>query len=786
MFKNYLKIAFRNLWRTKGFSLINITGLAIGMGSAILILLWIQNEMSFDRFHRNEPYLYAAWNRDVFDGKLQCWDFTPKILAPTLKKNYPEIAEVSRANPQWLVTVAGEKKLSTKALIVDTPFLSMFSFPMLKGNPKTALSDVNSIVLTEEMAKKMFGSEDVMNRVISIDKNNFRVTGLLKDLPTNTKFDFEYLLSWAYLTKMGEDDNYWGNNSVNTYVQLKPNITEAQADNKIVNVSKIHSNDRDVLKTEVFLHPIAKWHLYSNFENGKISGGLIAVVHTFAIIAALILLIACINFMNLSTARSEKRAKEVGIRKVSGAHKGLLVAQFLGESVLIALISGIVALMLVQLFIPSFDVLVSKELTVPYHSFYFWVAALLFVLVTGLLAGSYPALVLSSFKPVAVLKGSFKKANSLINPRKILVVLQFTFAIVLIISTLIVMQQIRYGQNRNTGYDQGQLIYHWMTGEMKKEYPVIKSELLASGIAASVTATSFPLTENFSDSWGFTWEGKNANDRTDFNRSAEDEGLSKTAGIKIIRGRDMDLKSFPTDSSAMLLNESAARAMGFKDPIGQIVKDGDVAYHVIGVMRDFILGTPYEPIKPMVIEGIQGYIGVINIKLNEGVSTAKSLATVEKIFKKYNPDYPFEYHFVNEEYARKFEGTQRVATLIALFAGLTIFISCLGLFGLATFMAENRVKEIGVRKVLGASVFGITALLSKEFLTLVIISIIIASPIAWFLMNVWLNDFPYRIHIEWWVFVMAGGLSIIISLMTVSYQTIRAAVANPAQSLRSE
>ncbi len=736
--------------------------------------------------HANEPYLYEAWNRDIFDGKLQCWDFTPKILAPTLKKDYPEIADVSRANAQWLVTAVGEKKISTRALVVDPPFLSMFSFPMLQGNPKTALSEVNSIVITEEMAKKMFGSEQAMNKVISIDKNSFTVTGILKDLPTNTKFDFEYLLPWAYLTKLGEDDDYWGNNSVNTYIQLKPNITEAQADAKIVHVAKIHSNDKDALKTEVFLHPISKWHLYSNFTNGKISGGLITVVRTFAIIAALILLIACINFMNLSTARSEKRAKEVGIRKVSGAHRGLLIAQFLGESVLIALISGIVALLLVQLFTPYFDVLVSKELTVPYNSFFFWGAAMLFILITGLLAGSYPALILSSFKPVDVLKGSFKKAYSLINPRKILVVLQFTFAIVLIICTFIVMQQIRYAQNRDTGYDQGQLIYHWMTGEMKKEYPEIKSEILASGAAASITATSFPLTENFSDSWGFTWEGKKADDRTDFLRSAEDEGLVKTAGLRIIRGRDMDLKNYPTDSSAMLLNESAARAMGFKDPIGQLVGDGALTYHVIGVVKDFILTAPYDPMRPMVIEGIQGYINVINIKLNAGRSTAKSLAVVEKVFKKYNPDYPFEYHFVNEEYARKFESTQRVATLIGLFAGLTIFISCLGLFGLAIFMAESRVKEIGVRKVLGASVLSITTLLSKEFLALVTIAIVVASPIAWFLMNLWLNDYSYRIRIEWWVFVLAGGLSIIISLITVGYQTIRAAIANPAKSLRSE
>ena len=325
-----------------------------------------------------------------------------------------------------------------------------------------------------------------------------------------------------------------------------------------------------------------------------------------------------------------------------------------------------------------------------------------------------------------------------------------------------------------------------MTGAMHSKYPAIKSELLASGAAASVTATSFPITENFSDSWGFQWQGKDPNDRTDFNRTAEDEGLAQTAGLKIVRGREMDLRNFPTDSSAMLLNESAVKAMGFKEPIGQIVRDGDHSYHVVGVVKDFILGSPYDPIKPMVIESVQGYINVINVKLNSAMSTAKSLGIVGNILKRYNPDYPFEYHFVNEEYARKFEGIQRIATIISLFAGLTIFISCLGLFGLATFMAENRIKEIGVRKILGASVLRITTLLSKEFLTLVLIAILLATPIAWLIMNVWLSDFSYRIHIQWWVFVMAGGLSVLISLLTVSYQAIRAATANPIKSLRTE
>jgi putative ABC transport system permease protein len=784
MIKNYFKIAFRNLLRNKGFSAINISGLAVGMASAILILLWIQNEISYDKFHKNKDYLYEAWNRGTFNNKVQCWNSTPKILGPTLKQEYPEIADVARTGNQWFVTTVGVKQLSSSGMFADPSFLNMFSFPLLQGNAKSALSSVYDVVVTKKMAIKMFGTEDAMGKILRIDSNNFTVTGILKDLPTNTRFDFEFIMPWAFVKKLGWDDDSWGNNSVNTFVQLKPNVTEALVDSKIVNITKKHSNGDE--QQEVFLHPIAKWHLYSNFENGKVVGGLIAVVITFAIIASFILLIACINFMNLSTARSEKRAKEVGIRKVVGAGKGSLIAQFLGESVLIALISGIIALFLVQLSLPAFDTLANKQLTVPYTNIYFWSALLLFIAATGAIAGSYPAFFLSSFQPVKVLKGTFKRAQAFINPRKVLVVLQFTFAIVLIVSTIIVTQQMKYAQARNTGYERGQLVYHFITGDLDKKFTLVKNELLSSGAAVSVTKTSSPLTEGWSDTWGISWQGKAVNDKTDFDRFSEDEGLVKTAGLKIVQGRDMDLKTFPSDSSAIILNESAVKAMNFKSPIGQILKDNGKDWHVIGVIKDFVLRSPYEPTRPMFISGSNSYFNVINIKLNAANSTVQNMKALEKIFKAYNPQYPFEYHFVDEQYARKFEDTQRTASLIGVFAGLTIFISCLGLFGLAAYMAENRIKEIGVRKVLGASVLSITTLLSKEFLALVIISLLIASPIAWFFMSKWLGDYSYRINIEWWVFAMAGALSVIISLATVSFQAIKAAIANPVKSLRSE
>ncbi|HVV06044.1 MAG TPA: ABC transporter permease [Puia sp.] len=781
----YLKIAWRNLLRSKGFSFINITGLTIGMASAVLILLWIQNELSYDSFHTNRARIYECWNRGTFDGKLQCWNTTPKILGPTLKQEIPEIAENTRVNNRWYVTSVAEKKVSSHALVVDPSFLTMFSFPMIKGNPATALNNLYSIVITEEMAKKMFGNEDAMNKIIRIDQDNFTVTGILKDLPPNSTFDFEYLLPWDYMKKTGEDDQYWGNNSVGNYVLLTPGATEAAVDAKIKDITIKHS--KGVEQQEVFLHPMSKWRLYSNFENGKITGGRISVVRLFGVIAAFILLIACINFMNLSTARSERRAKEVGIRKVAGARRRSLILQFMGESILIAFLAALLAYPLVQWSLPAFDTLVQKQLTIPYGSASFWLSSLAFILLTGIIAGSYPAFFLSSFQPVRVLKGAFKKAHARVNPRKVLVVVQFSFAIILVICTLVVVQQIRYAQERQIGYDRSQLVYHWTTGDINKYFTPIKSALLSSGVATDVTRTNLTVTNGGNDSWGFQWEGKRVGDKIDFDVLNEDEGLVRTAGFHLVQGRDMDLTSFPTDSTAMLLNESAANAMGFKNPIGQqVTEDNGLTYHIVGVIKDFVLGSPYQHTKPLIIEGAKGgYFNVINIRMAAG-STEKNMRFMEKIFKQYNPNYPFEYHFADTDYALKFEDGQRVATLTGLFSTLTIFISCLGLFGLAAYMTSNRIKEIGVRKVLGASVLRITTLLTREFLALVVLAIVIATPIAWYIMSIWLNDFSYRVDLHWWIFALAGAAAILLSLMTVSYQAIRAAIANPVKSLRTE
>jgi len=787
MFKNYLKIAIRNLWKSKVFSFINIAGLAVGMASAVLIFLWIANEVSYDKFHEKKERIYQAWNRATFSGKLQCWGTTPKILVKGIMNDIPEVEEAARVNrPNNYLFSIGEKRLTLQGNIVDSNFLKIFSFPLLKGNPATVLNNMHSIVITETLSKKLFGSEDAMGKIIKIDnQDNFTVTGILKDLPNNTRFQFEYLLPWSYLRYKGGDDAVWGNNSTATYVLLKPNTSFASANEKIRKIKTRYDKTEDP-KWEMFFYPIARWRLYSSFTNGVEDGGRITFVKIFGLVAIFILLIACINFMNLSTARSEKRAKEVGIRKVVGAQKKFLVIQFIGESVLLSFFAAILALAIVYLSLSGFNRLTDKELFIPIGNVNFWFAALGFILLTGFIAGSYPAFFLSSFQPVRVLKGTFKAANALITPRKILVVLQFIFAAVLIICTIIVKQQIDHTKDREIGYNRNNLIYHFLTGDLEKNYSLVKNELLAQNIATSVSKTSAPLTQGWSDTWGLEWEGKDPNDKTDFDMFSVDEDLGKTAGLQFIAGRDINLKQFPTDSTAMVLNESAAKAMNFKSPIGKTVKFDDINWHVVGVIKDFILQSPYYPTKPMVIQGAKGWFNVMHIKLNENENTSSLLNKAERVFKKHNPEYPFEYRFIDEEYAKKFDDEKRTGTLAALFAGLTIFISCLGLFGLATYMAENRIKEIGVRKVLGASVSNIATLMSKDFLKLVLIAFVIAMPLAWWAMYKWLQDYPYRVEIKWWVFVVTALLSVVIAICSVAYQAIKAALANPVKNLRTE
>lgn len=783
--RNYAAVAWRNLVRNKSFSTINIAGLALGMVSAVVILLWIFHELSMDQFHSKKDRVYQLMSRATFDGKVGVWESTPKPLMATLKSDYPQVETAARIN--WVsvfVLHAGSQQLQVPGLIADPPFFDIFDFPLLKGDPKTALTGEYSIVLTEKMARDLFGNTDVMGHTIRIDSSDyFTVTGIVKDLPSNTNFNFNYLLPWSYMKKVGWEDTLWHASNVQTFALMKPGISEQTANKLFANIIRKHAPGLD---NEVFVHPMTKWHLYSNFENGVSSGGNIEMVHLFSIIAGFILVIACINYVNMSTARSQKRAREVGIRKVVGAGKGSLITQFLGESILISFLAGILALGLLQPALIGFNYLIHAKLSVPYGSITFWLAAIGFILCTGILAGIYPAFYLSSYEPVRVLKSNFKRIKIFVTPRKLLVTLQFSFAIILIICTIVIYRQIKHTQQRDPGYNGAGLAYMYMKGEMEKNYPQIREALLKSGAISSIARSSCPITDIWAVSDDYTWKGQPPGKRSIIINYTADGNYASTVGLKLLEGRDIDVYKYPSDSSAVLLNQAAVKLMGFTDPIGQHIKEYGRDLHVVGVVNNFIANRPYQAFMPAVFQGDNKRFGAISFRLNLENDREDNLAAIAKVFKKYNPEYPFECFFADDTYALKFRHEKVLATLAALFAGLTIFISCLGLFALAACMAESRIKEIGVRKVLGASVTRITTLLSKDFLPPVLLSILIASPVAWWSMDQWLKGYSYRTSISWWVFVFAALLVIFIAIATVSYQTMKAALANPVKSIRTE
>ena len=787
MLHNYLKIAIRNLLRNKGFSAINIGGLAIGMASALLILLWVHDELGFDRWYPNTARLYKLYNRDNFQGNIVAWPNTPKPLAPYIGKDFATVENVTRYRNVVFLLTSGETRLNAGGAFADSGFIKMFGLPLLKGDPGHALNTPGGIVLTQKLAKTLFGDSDPMGKTIRMDSNNnFTVTAVLKDLPGNTSFDFDYLLPWSFMMATTHDNDQWGTNSVYTFVLLKPGASQAAFDRQIKNIIIDHSGHKET--SEVFTQPVSRLHLYSKSENGALVGDRIQFVRLFILIAVFILLIACINFMNLSTARSEKRAREVGIRKVVGAVRGYLIGQFIGESILIAGLSFALALLLTDLTLDPFNQLVGKQLVIEFNNPAWWAFALGFVAFTGLLAGSYPAFYLSGFQPVKVLKGAFRKVNALISTRKVLVVLQFTFAIILIVATLVVHRQISYAQDRDSGYNRNHLVYTFNQGELPQHYEAIKQELLGSGTVLSMNKSLNPITQHWSDGWGYSWEGCTpADTHLDFITLSTDADFLKTMGATLISGRDINLYQYATDSSAVILNATAARLMRIKDPIGMTIHPDDgSSYHVVGVIKDFILESPYDNIAPMMIFGSSQLFRVIHMKLNPNWPAAANMAQLEKVFKKYNPQYPASFTFVDDSYAGKFKAEQQIGTLAALFGGLTIFISCLGLFALAAYMAENRIREISVRKVLGASVTGITTMLAKDFVWLVLIAFLVATPVAWWIMHKWLVNYSYRIPIGWDIFALSGGLALFIAVATVSYQAVRAAIANPVKALRSE
>ena len=785
---NYFKIARRSLHRNKAFSAINISGLAIGLASAIVLLLWIRNELTFDQFHKNRDRVYQALRRGAFEGRhINVNGRTPMVMAPYLAANYSrEIEAVVRLN--WVgafIFSAGDKHLGTQGYLCDPDFFKLFSFPLLKGDPATALNGPRNVVLTQRLAKKLFGDADPMGRTIRIDSTgNFIVSAVVKDQPPNTGFTFEYLVPWSYTKEVHWEQNDWDKSTIDTYVLLRPGITEAAADKSVRLVIQQHAPGQNA---EIFLHPMRKWYLYSNWVEGKATGGQINFVRMLAVIAAFILLIACINYMNLSTARSIRRAREVGIRKVVGAGRGSLIGRFLGESVLIAALAGILALGIVAIALPWFRKLVMADLSIPYGDPWFWLAGGAFILFTGLLAGSYPAFYLSAFKPVNILRGHFKTIHALVTPRRVLVIFQFAFAITFIICTIVIYREFSYVWKRDAGFNKDGLGFVYIKGDIRKNYASIRNQLLASGAITDLTRTSSPLSETWTWNSNYQWAGKDPQQNTEFTEFFTDREFTSTMGLRILAGRDIDIEKFPTDSNAILLTQTAVKRMGFKDPIGQLVRNDDKMLHVVGVINDFVTGSLFNSIYPIIIHGPNKYgFGTLSFRFNPNNSTADNLNTVRDIFKKYNPNYPFEYFSGDKYDTDRLKNQEHFGTLAALFAGMAIFISCLGLFGLSAYMAESRLREIGVRKILGASIMRLATLLSKDFLVLVLIAFAIASPVAWWFMRQWLDDIPYHVDLNWWIFAFTGLLSLFIAAGTVGFQAVRAALSNPVRVLRTD
>jgi putative ABC transport system permease protein len=794
MIKNYFKTAWRNIVKNKFSSFINIGGLAVGMGVSIMIGLWVWDEISFDRYHKNYDRIAQVKQHVTNNGEVQTWATVPFPLANVLRKNYgsdfKSVAMVAERYPHLLSL--GDKKISKEGGFFEPQAPDMFTLKMLKGS-RAGLNNPASILLSESAAKAFFGKDDPMNQVLKIDNNlDVKVTGVFEDLPDNSTLNgINFMAPWDLYYSNTEwirtASDPWRPNSFQLFVQLAENADLATVsvkikDEKLKNVNPQLAKKKPVL----FLQPMSEWHLYSDFKNGVNIGGRIKYVWLFGIIGAFVLLLACINFMNLSTARSEKRAKEAGIRKAIGSLRAQLILQFFTESLVVVIISYLVSLALVQILISFFNGVAGKNMTLPWGNPVFWALGIGFCLITGLIAGSYPAFYFSSFRPVKILKGTFRVGRWASMPRKVLVVLQFTVSVIMIIGTLIVFRQIQFAKDRPVGYENtGLITLPVINAEIHKHFDAVKRDLVKEGVILSIAEAASPVTETFSSSSGFSWRGKDPNLSIDFPRIDVSYDYGKTINWQIKEGRDFS-RDFATDSSAIILNEAAAKFMGFQHAVGETVKLFDRPFTVIGVVKDIIMQNPYEQVKPTVFNVDNGAQTFVIARINPLVSAGKAVAEIKDVFKKYNPGQPVEYSFVDESYSRKFGGEERLGTLTGFFTILAIFISCLGLFGMASFVAEQRTKEIGIRKVLGASVVTVWRLLSKDFMILVIISLLIAIPVAWYFMNDWLQNFQYRTTITWWVFAVSGAGALLITLLTVSFQTIKAALGNPAKSLRSE
>jgi ABC-type antimicrobial peptide transport system permease subunit len=795
MLKNYFKIAFRNLIKQKGYSFINIAGLATGMAVAILIGLWIWDELSYDKYHKNYNRIAQVWQHVIYNGNVGSQMANPALMGEEIRNNFGSdfkyVLQASWNNTHILTS--GEKKFNKDGYYFEPQVTEMLSLKMIKGT-RDGLKEPYSILLSASTAKAYFGEVDPMNQVIRIDnKYDVKVTGVYEDLPYNTFFrNMNYLLPWElylisneWIKKM---DNPWGSNFTQTFVQVaeSANMDNVSAKIKDVKFNKLKDEGDRKYRPIVFLHPMSKWHLYSEFKNGNNIGGRIEFVWLFGIIGVFVLMLACINFMNLSTARSEKRAKEVGIRKSIGSVRGQLIYQFFSESLVVAILAFFVSLLFVQLMLPGFNQVADKKLVLPWLNPIFWILGISFSLLTGIIAGSYPALYLSSFNPVQVLKGTFRVGRFASVPRKVLVVLQFTVSVTLIIGTIIVFNQIQHAKSRPIGYDRNGLISMFMsTEDIHNHFDAVRNELKASGAALEMTESGSPVTQVWNTNGGFDWKGKDPSLAVDFPNNGVTYEYGKTIGWQFKEGRDFS-RDHATDSLAFVINEAAAKFLGFKNTIGETLTWEGKPYTIIGIIKDMVVESPYEPARASLFHISRDGGSVMIVKINPEMSSREALAKIEGVFKKYNPEAPFEYKFVDEDYARKFNDEERIGKLASFFAALAIFISCLGIFGLASFVAEQKAKEIGVRKVLGASVFTLWKMLSRDFILLVTISLLIAIPTSFYFMSGWLSKYEYRTEISWWIFAVAGMGALLITLATVSYQAIKAALANPVNSLRTE
>jgi len=801
MLKNYLTITIRTLTRNKTTALINIGGLAAGMAVAILIGLWIHDELSFNKYHSNYDAIAQVSTHAHYPEGTYTISSQPMPLARELRTDSNFKYVVMSVHEQHLLSFDG-RQFNQPGNYMEPDAPDMLTLKMFAGS-RGGLKDPQSILLDASLAKKLFGNNNPIGSTIRIDnEHNVRVTGVYEDIPDNSDFhDVSYIIpfdnylsSYDWAKKKYTD---WNNIAVSIYTQLKPgarpDITSAAIRNTLVQ----HATGEQLTRHPIlFLQPMSRWHLYSQFENGvSVTSTQLQYIRFYGLIGALVLLLACINFMNLSTARSERRAKEVGIRKTMGAPRSRLIKQFFSESIIVTALAFIIAIVLAQLALPLFNEVAGKKLSIPWTAPMFWFAGIAFTVFTGLIAGSYPALYLSSFRPARVLKGLHTRVTRLsFLPRQILVTFQFTISIMLIIGTLIVYKQIQFAKHRPIGYSTAGIIQIPISPFGSREkYDLFTHELKNTAEITSVAASTSPVTSIWSTNRGFTWEGKKNTSDLEFATINITSAYGKTIGWHIVKGRDFS-EQLTTDSAGLVINQTAASLMGLQDPVGAVVRwtwDQDKGqghtFRILGVVQDLVVESPYNAATPTIffIYG-KDDMNFTLLRMSPHVSAAAALEKVQTLFKKTMPTTPFEYSFADDDFNKRFAAEQRTAKLAGIFAGLAIFISCLGLFGLASYTAEQRTKEIGVRKVLGATVFNIWRLLTKDFITLVILSLVIASPLAWIFMHGWLQSYQYRTPITGWIFATAGLGAITLTLLTVSFQSIRAALTNPVDSLRTE